>query len=78
MTRPPSSRETSFYYALAQIGLEMVAPIGIGVAIDYLFNTLPWVTAACAVLGFVGGMAHLILLVQQHDAEERRPPGGQT
>jgi F0F1-type ATP synthase assembly protein I len=67
-----------YYFALAQIGLEMVAPIGIGLAIDYYFNCLPWATVVCAILGFVGGMVHLVVMVQKHDAEERRPPGGAT
>jgi hypothetical protein len=75
---PPNPRETRYYFALAQIGLEMVAPIGIGLFIDYLFGWLPWATATCAVVGFVGAMVHLIVMVQQHDAEERRPPGGAT
>ena len=74
---PPSSRELGYYFALAQIGLEMVAPIVFGFLIDYYFGWLPWFTVAFAVLGLVGGMVHLILMVQQHDAEERRkPPGG--
>jgi F0F1-type ATP synthase assembly protein I len=74
--RPQNSRELGYYFALAQIGLEMVAPIGIGLLLDYWFGWLPWATAACAVLGFVGGMAHLVLMVHQHDAEERRRPPG--
>jgi F0F1-type ATP synthase assembly protein I len=66
-----------YAFALAQVGLEMVAPIGIGLLLDYYFGCLPWATVGGAVLGFVGGMTHLILMVKQHEAEERRrPPGG--
>jgi F0F1-type ATP synthase assembly protein I len=67
-----------YYFALAQIGLEMVAPMGVGLGLDYYFNWTPWATVVGCLLGFVGGMVHLVLLVQQHDSEERRgrPPGG--
>lgn len=75
---PPNPREMGYYFALAQIGLEMVAPIGLGLALDYIFNWGPWATVICTVLGFVGGMVHLVVMVQRHDAEERRPPGGPT
>jgi F0F1-type ATP synthase assembly protein I len=76
---PPDSRELGYYFALGAIGTEMVAPIGLGLLLDYFFNSLPWATVVCAVLGFTGGMVHLVLLVQKHDAEEerrRKPPGG--
>jgi F0F1-type ATP synthase assembly protein I len=75
---PPDSRELGFYVALAQVGLEMVAPIGIGLALDYYFGWLPWATVICTVVGFVSGMVHLVVMVQKHDAEQRRPPGGAT
>jgi F0F1-type ATP synthase assembly protein I len=75
---PAGGNELAFYYGLAQVGLEMVAPIGIGLAVDYLFGWLPWATVVCAVVGFVGGMAHLVLMVQQHDSEERRRPPGEA
>jgi len=73
---PPDSREMGYYFALAQIGLEMVAPMGLGIGLDYWFGWTPWATVIGLVLGFVGGLVHLVLLVQRHDAEERRPPGG--
>jgi F0F1-type ATP synthase assembly protein I len=75
---PPNSREMGYYFALAQIGLEMVAPIGLGLLLDYWLGWMPWATVICTVLGFVGGMIHLVVMVQRHDAEERRPPGGAT
>jgi F0F1-type ATP synthase assembly protein I len=67
-----------YYFALAQIGLEMVAPIGVGLLVDYYFGSLPWATVICTVLGFVGGMVHLVVMVQRHDAEERRRPPGEA
>ena len=50
-----------YYFALAQIGLEMVLPVvraGIS-SIDWL-DTIPWITWSLVVLGFVGGLIHLI------------------
>jgi F0F1-type ATP synthase assembly protein I len=69
-------REMRRYMALAQVGWEMVAPIGIGLLIDYFFGWLPWATVVCSVLGFVGGMVHLVLLAQKSNADERKPPEG--
>jgi len=75
---PKESRELGRYLALGQVGLEMVAPIVVGLAADHYFGCGPWATVAGCVLGFVGGMIHLVLLVQQPDGEERggRPRGG--
>jgi F0F1-type ATP synthase assembly protein I len=70
----PSPRDVGFYYSLAQIGLEMVAPIGLGVVIDLYFNTLPWATIITAVLGPVAGFLHLISMLnrrQQTDLEKK-------
>ncbi len=47
---------------LGQVGAEMVAPIGIGFAIDWCFGILPWLTVVGAVVGFVGGICHLVYL----------------
>jgi F0F1-type ATP synthase assembly protein I len=75
--RPPDSREMGYYFALAQIGLEMVAPMLVGLGLDYFFGWTPWATVIGLGLGFLGGMVHLVMMVQRHDAEERRqPPGG--
>ena len=63
--------------AYGQIGLEMAAPIGLGWFLDFRLGTTPWLTVAGAILGLVGGLAHLISLLER---EERRSaskgPGG--
>jgi F0F1-type ATP synthase assembly protein I len=64
---PPSRGEQGFYFALAQVGMEMVVPIGIGVALDHYMGWRPWGIIGGALFGFVGGLAHLIALVNQHD-----------
>jgi F0F1-type ATP synthase assembly protein I len=66
------SRELGYYLALAQVGLEMVAPIGIGLVLDYYLDWSPWATVGGAVFGFVGGLLHLIVMVNRHDAKESK------
>jgi F0F1-type ATP synthase assembly protein I len=75
---PPNSREMGYYFALAQVGVEMVAPMGLGLLLDYWFDMMPWATITGLIVGFVGGLVHLVMMVNRHDAEERRqkPPGG--
>ncbi len=73
---PPSSRETGFYFALAQVGLEMVAPIGIGALLDAYLGWTPWGIVGGCIVGFAGGMLHLVVMLQQHEAEQRRQPPG--
>jgi F0F1-type ATP synthase assembly protein I len=74
---PPNSREVGYYFALAQVGTEMVVPLVIGAIIDHYAGWTPWATVIGLVLGSVGGMVHLILMVKRHDAEKRRQrPGG--
>jgi len=58
---------------LGQTGVEMVAPIGFGVLLDHWLKTLPWLTVIGAVVGFVGGLGHMILLVNRINQED--PPG---
>jgi F0F1-type ATP synthase assembly protein I len=59
------------YAAYAQLGTEMVAPIGLGVLADYYFHTLPWLTVGGAVLGLLGGFYHLYKLEQRQDAPRK-------
>jgi F0F1-type ATP synthase assembly protein I len=67
---PTGSRELGRYFALSQIGMEMVAPIGLGLALDYWLGWSPWGAVIGAVLGFVGGLAHLIILVNRPKEKE--------
>jgi F0F1-type ATP synthase assembly protein I len=47
---------------LGQVGAEMVAPIAIGLVVDWLLGILPWLTVVGAIVGFVGGICHLVYL----------------
>jgi F0F1-type ATP synthase assembly protein I len=68
----PDPREVGRYYALAQAGLEMVAPLVIGAFLDYKLGWAPWATVIGAIIGFVGGTMHLIIMAQRMDRDETR------
>jgi len=70
---PSDRNELSRYMALGQVGLEMAAPIGLGLVLDHYLNWSPWGAVGGAVLGLVGGFVHLLRLLNQD--EPRQPPG---
>jgi F0F1-type ATP synthase assembly protein I len=71
--QPIRDRELRFYYTLAQTGLEMVIPIGIGALLDYYLGWTPWATVAGAVLGPVLGITHMVRLVNAYEADKKSP-----
>lgn len=77
---PPNPRDTGYYFAIGQVGLEMVLPIGLGAALDHYAGWTPWATVAGVAVGLVGGVAHLVSLagrVNQSTARRRsQGPGG--
>jgi F0F1-type ATP synthase assembly protein I len=72
----PDPRELGRYLALAQAGTEMVAPLGIGAVVDYLIGWGPWLTVTGAVLGFVGGTVHLIVMAQAMERKQSKKKNG--
>ena len=48
----------------------LFSPGRLGLWLDYYFDWSPWATVIGAILGFVGGTAHLIVMAQK--IEERR------
>jgi F0F1-type ATP synthase assembly protein I len=60
--------------ALSQVGLEMAAAVGIGVALDYYFGWAPWASICGAILGLVGGIAHLVAILNQRVKNARDKP----
>jgi F0F1-type ATP synthase assembly protein I len=65
-------RQLGLYFAMAQVGFEMVVPIVAGVFLDNWWGTSPWMVALGAVLGLVGGLYHLIVLLNRFN--KPRPP----
>jgi ATP synthase protein I len=70
----PDRRQQAKYYAMAQVGMEMAAPIGLGAFLDVRFGWMPWSTVIGAVLGLGGGMFHLVKLMNQNDSTEDKGP----
>ncbi len=70
----PSPREVAKYYALAQVGLEMVAPIALGAWLDSRYDLTPWGTVVGAVLGLVGGFTHLLVLLKRFEDKSSSQP----
>ena len=71
---PPDPRQLGVYVAISQVGLEMVAPIVGGIALDHYLGWSPWGIICGAVLGLVGGLAHLIAILNR--AEDKSDPEG--
>ena len=59
------------YYALATCGIEMVAPMIGGILVDKWLNTSPIFTALAVVVGFVGGITHMVLISNQINKAEK-------
>jgi F0F1-type ATP synthase assembly protein I len=59
MAENPKNRAEVGYYAMIQIGLEMAAPVALGIWLDSLFGWLPWLTTAGAVLGLTLGLVEV-------------------
>jgi len=67
------SRAMGKYFALAQVGMEMVAPIVLGLWLDHKFEIGPWGVIVGAVLGLVGGLAHLVVMLRRFEAKDSPP-----
>lgn len=72
--KKPDARRVGLYFALAQVGLEMVVPIVAGILLDHWLATGPWLLVAGAVLGLAGGLYHLVRLTQQLDETPGEDP----
>jgi F0F1-type ATP synthase assembly protein I len=67
-------RDLQRYFAYSQVGMEMVAPIVVGLLLDFWLHWLPWGVLTGSVLGLAGGLVHLIYLVNKENAESSPPP----
>jgi hypothetical protein len=77
--QPDSQRDIGSLFALAQTGVEMAAPVALGMVLDSYWGWSPWATAAGAVIGLIGGLTHmLIMLGRAEDRQRHEPPRGAT
>lgn len=75
---PRNQREFGYYVALAQVGVEMAAPIAVGWALDHYLGWTPWGIIGGAVFGLIAGLAHLVALANRPpngDSSQPRPEG---
>ena len=71
----PDLKNLGYYIALAQVGLEMVVPIGIGAALDHYLKWSPWGVVGGAVFGLVGGLAHLVAMINRESQSKPKSNG---
>ena len=67
-------RDMRRYMALSQIGLEMVAPIVLGLVLDHFLGWSPWGVIVGVVVGLTGGFVHLVVVLNKLD-KDSSPPG---
>jgi F0F1-type ATP synthase assembly protein I len=70
---PPNPREFGTYVELAQVGMEMVAPLGVGLALDFYLHWSPWGAVIGAILGLVAGIGHLVSILNRQDQSPHSP-----
>jgi F0F1-type ATP synthase assembly protein I len=63
--RPVNPREFGVYLSVAYVGMEMAAPIGLGLLLDHFLGWSPWGVVGGAVFGLVAGVAHLAALANR-------------
>lgn len=68
----PDPQQTGVYFLLAQVGMEMVAPVVFGLTLDHYLGWSPWATIAGALFGLIGGIAHLVVIQGRGKPPARR------
>jgi len=65
-------KELGRLMSLAQVGTEMVLPIGVGLLLDRWLVSLPWCTVVGVFLGLTLGIVHLVVL--NNPSDKPKPP----
>lgn len=60
-------KELGRLMSVAQVGTEMVVPIGAGLLLDRWLGSLPWCTVVGVFLGLILGIVHLVVLTSSSD-----------
>jgi F0F1-type ATP synthase assembly protein I len=66
----PDRKELGRYFALGQVGLEMVVPILVGLGVDHYLGSAPWGVIIGAALGLCGGLVHLVHQLNKMDSKD--------
>jgi F0F1-type ATP synthase assembly protein I len=70
----PDFKNLGYYITMAQAGMEMVIPIGVGAMLDYYLKWSPWGVVVGAVVGLIGGLSHLVALMNRKDHSNSSKP----
>lgn len=74
MSPAPDKRPGLSPVAFGVAGSEMVSFTLVGLAIDWISDSMPWATVSLTILGVMAAMFHLARMVQS--ANRPRSPGG--
>jgi F0F1-type ATP synthase assembly protein I len=61
----PPTRDFGAVLVIGGVGVEIVASILVGAVLDSYMNWAPWGILTGLVVGFTGGMLHLIVLMRR-------------
>jgi F0F1-type ATP synthase assembly protein I len=69
---PAGRKDLARYMALSQVGLEIVGPAVLGLLLDSRMGWGPWGLIAGTILGFIGGLVHLVHLANKANEDENK------
>lgn len=79
MLRPSEIAETARSYSqIYQLVSEFVIPIGLGIAVDWQFGTMPWGTILGTVCGVLLGSFRIRLILKKLEQQDRLKADGKA
>jgi len=74
-TNQPDPKELGRYFALGQVGMEMIVPVVRGLVLEAYFPPWrPWGVVIGAVLGLTTGLAHLVVITNRREQNGSAKP----